>query len=138
MLGLGLTPMAGRVRAAIAIVLAGVLGLGLIALVRDGGVDCDGYRFDAAGWRDAHADPAGETDAGPAHRLAKELVECEVLSSDEKREVERLLGRPTRFRSTREQWHYELGHLGGTFNYDSLVIDFTDDRVSRVDIWENV
>ena len=23
-------------------------------------------------------------------------------------------------------------------DYDSLVIDFTDDRVSRLDVWENV
>jgi hypothetical protein len=133
-----MTPMAGRLRAVVAIVLASVLGLGLIALARDRDVDCDGYRFDSVAWRAAHAGVPGETDAEPAHRLAEELIECEVLIGDDKREVERLLGRPTAFRSTREQWHYELGHLGGTFDYDYLVIDFTDDRVSLVDIWENV
>lgn len=130
--------MTWRVGAVIAIVLAGVLGVGLIALVRHGGVDCDGYRFNSAAWRDAHAGVRGETDAEPAHRLAEELMECKVLIDADKGEVERLLGRPPKFRSTREQWHYELGHLGGTFDYDYLVIDFTRDRVSKVHIAENV
>jgi hypothetical protein len=122
----------------VAIVIAVVCaGVALALVFRERGVDCDGYRFDAAAWKRAHALGVGRTDAEPAHRLAEELVKCRVLVDRDKTQVERLLGRPVRSDSTRMRWHYDLGHLGGTFNYDSLVIDFVDGRrVSGVDIWE--
>jgi hypothetical protein len=107
---------------------AAALAGGLLALGCGGDSserpDC-GERFDSAGWK--------ASGRGDDRRiaLARQLAECEALNGLRRRDVERLLGPPTRrpYEVTSARWPVDDDAFGRGENQDLVVLYDPDGRV---------
>jgi hypothetical protein len=116
-------------------VLAATAALAVIAVgALSGGaapVDCDTYVFPRRSWDAARR--AYRQDDGPARRLARDVVRCDLVLGRTRREVRALLGAPDGLVPGDAQWSYGVGVTRSIVDPDDvyLTITFARDRAVR-------
>lgn len=120
-----------------ALLVIALAGLGAWVLTRDESTDCGEFAFDRMAWkRSSERSTAREQELiqTEKRRLARGLVECDLLFRQTKRRVRELLGSPDSSGSHRDplpvrSWSYDLGTRSGSSDLESLSlgIDFAED-----------